>query len=35
MSQFKAFIVTRGKQVFMLENTDLHEDIIEYYNLDD
>ncbi len=35
MSQFKAFIATRGKQVFMLENTDLHEDIIEYYNLDD
>ena len=35
MSQFKAFVVTRGKQIFMLENTDLHEDIIEYYNLDD
>ncbi len=35
MSQFKGFVVTKGKKVFMLEDNDLHEDIIEYYNLDD
>ena len=35
MCRFKSFVVTKGKKVFMLEDKDSHEDIVDFYNLDD
>ncbi|HUS51710.1 MAG TPA: hypothetical protein VMZ91_16200, partial [Candidatus Paceibacterota bacterium] len=35
MCQFKSFVVTKGKKVLMLEDKDSHEDIVDFYNLDD
>ena len=35
MCNFKSFVVTKGKKVFMLEDEDSHEDIVDFYNLDD